>query len=113
MKIVELKKGSGVISAAYMDKDFLITKNHDREDRFKIVAEFPDGYQIWNIGRNNFPFPGYIPVCRIKEGDYHVELDNLVAVRCPNEDVALWLLKMAGKSTVGKSRFNQFVGEIA
>lgn len=113
MKSAKLTKGRGVISAAYIDKDFLINKNNYRIDLFRIVAEFPDGYQIWNIGRENFPFPCYIPVCIIKDDNYHVDLNSLVAVRCPNEDVALRLLQMAGKRTVDKNRFKQVVEVLA
>ena len=38
-----------------------------RVDVFEIVEEFPCGYAVWNIGRENFPFPGYLPLGRFED----------------------------------------------
>lgn len=42
----------------------LVTNNYNRKDVFEIVEKFPNGYVIWNIGRRNFPFKGYIPLAK-------------------------------------------------
>lgn len=30
---------------------------------FEKTNEFPDGYEIWAIGRRNFEHKGYVPLC--------------------------------------------------
>ena len=46
----------------YQEGSFLVSESWYRTDRFEIVDDFPCGYQVWNIGRSNFPFPGYLPL---------------------------------------------------
>ena len=41
-----------------------ILRRQQRTDKFKIVDTFPHGYIVWPIGRENFPFPGYIPLAK-------------------------------------------------
>lgn len=49
----------------YIEGDKIInTSWFGRVDVFQIVDEFPCGYSVWNIGRQNFPFPGYLPLAR-------------------------------------------------
>lgn len=48
-----------------------------RVDVFQIVDDFPMGYEVWPIGRINFPFPGYLPLGVFKgyhmvEGGYNM-----------------------------------------
>lgn len=52
----------------YIEGDKIInTSWFGRVDVFQIVDEFPCGYSVWNIGRKNFPFPGYLPLGRFKD----------------------------------------------
>ena len=56
----------------YIDGNKIVnTTFFGRVDVFQIVDEFPCGYQVWNIGRQNFPFPGYLPLGRFK--NYQME----------------------------------------
>lgn len=43
-------------------KDTFTTVTNWDTRNFKIVENFPAGAIVWNIGRHNFPFEGYIPV---------------------------------------------------
>lgn len=63
---------------------------------FEIVPDFPYGYIVWNIGRQNFPHEGYIPLCVADENCY-VDLSTLKALKVANEEFALTVLKEAGK----------------
>lgn len=71
---------------------------------FEIVSEFPHDYTIWNIGRRNFPHEGYIPLCVADENCY-VDLGTLKALKVANEDLALALLKEAGRHTITRKEF--------
>lgn len=75
------------------------------EDVYRVVdsiEDVPYAFKIWNIGRENFPFEGYIPMARI-EG-YAVDTTTLIAVPMPSEEVALKLMKqsMNGKNINGR-----------
>lgn len=71
---------------------------------FEIVTEFPHGYIIWNIGRRNFPYEGYIPLC-VADENCHVDLDTLKALKVANEDFALALLKEAGRHSITRKEY--------
>lgn len=58
---------------------------------FKIVETLPQGYVIWNIGRRNFPFECYIPLCR-QDKDYNIDPETLKAYKVKSEEYALWLM---------------------
>lgn len=107
MQELKSERGLGVITEASHEDRFLCTRCNGRQDVFAIVDEFPAGYRVWNIGRKNFPFAGYVPLCRVKEGDYHVVLDELCAIKCASEDIALRVLKNAGRRTVSRKQFYQ------
>ena len=62
-----------------------------RVDVFDIVDEFPEDYEVWPIGRANFPFPGYLPLGRFKD-DHMVEGFALKSVRT-DESLADEILK--------------------
>lgn len=69
-------------------------KNHglavDRADRFEVVETFPAGYVVWNIGRHNFPFPGFIPLARAVRGNPDaIDIGSLKALRCARSDAVL------------------------
>ena len=48
----------------YQEGNYLVSERWYRTDRFEIVGEFPFGYEVWAIGRENFPFPGYLPLAK-------------------------------------------------
>ena len=80
-----------------------IDNGYGTEHRFKVVDEIPSGYQIWNIGRSNFPFEKMIPLCECLK-DYQINPDTLLAYECKSEEIALKLLKEAGRKTVNVKR---------
>ncbi len=77
-----------------------------RVDRFEVVDEWPIGYVVWNIGREYFPYKGYLPLCRV-DADYMVDLATLKALNVCDEDVCLKVLKDAGLNTVDYERYKQ------
>lgn len=79
-----------------------------REDRFQVVEQFPINYVIWNIGRENFPFGGYIPLAKMVDG-CRVDLRSLKALKVKDEKTALMLLKQAGRKSVNFDRFNELM----
>lgn len=77
-----------------MAKFFEDTKEDGRIDRFEIVNEFPEGYQIWHIGRENFPHEGYLPLA-VVDGNYHVDLSTLRCIKVESESLALAAMEAA------------------
>lgn len=77
-----------------------------RVDFFEEVKEFPEGYQIWSIGRHNFKHEGYIPLCEA-DNDFRVNMRTLKTLNVGDEQLALLLLKKAIKSEVDKTAFNK------
>lgn len=73
----------------YIEGDKIVcTSFHGRIDVFQIVDEFPWGYEVWPIGRHNFPFPGYLPLATFE--NYHMRDTNcrpLKAIKI-DEDLA-------------------------
>ena len=63
---------------------------------FKVVDYVPGGI-VWNIGRHNFPFEGYVPCCHAgyKNNPYWVNPDSLTAYNIGNEKLALLCLDLA------------------
>lgn len=75
-------------------------KCYGRLDEFEVVGVFPDGYVVWNIGRRNFPFEGYIPLTRLiwnkeLEGNFNIDLSSLKAIKVKDEETALRIMKLA------------------
>lgn len=79
-----------------------------REDRFQVVEQFPTNYVIWNIGRENFPFEGYIPLAKMKD-EIHVDMESLKALKVKDEKTALMLLRQAGRGEVDFDKFNELM----
>lgn len=92
----------------YMSKpakpQYLKTSDTWNTDYFMIVDEFPAGAVVWNIGRHNFPFPGFIPVAWPLD-DCHIDRTRLMAVRCKDDETADAILKAAGRREVNSKRF--------
>lgn len=76
---------------------------------FEIVEEWPDGYIMWNIGRENFPHEGYIPLGKPIKDEYEfrvvLDLDSLVALKVKDEDFALRLLAIGIRKGMSKSQY--------
>lgn len=54
------------------------------KDTFEVVEEVPDGYMVWNIGKNMVD--GYLPLCRLSArqsfpGGRSIEADTLKAIK--------------------------------
>lgn len=75
----------------YQDGNFLVSESYYRTDRFQIVENQPNGYDVWPIGRKNFPFPGYVPLAKF-EGINMVKGCELKAMKFDEElaDFILW-----------------------
>ena len=82
-----------------------IDNGYGTEYKFEIVNTVPVGYQIWNIGRSNFPFEKMIPLCECSK-DYRINPETLLADECKTEEIALKLLKEAGRRTVNKTEID-------
>lgn len=82
----------------------LSTENYCRKDNFEIVNEFPDEYIVWNIGRHNFPFKGYIPLAKPINIPHSVDLQSLKAIKV-NNDMADFILKKASRRRIDKDAF--------
>lgn len=86
-------------------------------DEFEIVNEFPAGYQVWNIGRENFPFEGYIPLAKPDPNRrFYIIRSNMKALKCASEEDALHILKRASRGdyygdAITLSVFNQLINE--
>ena len=72
------------------------------------VQECVTGGIIWNIGRHNFPFEGYVPICstgRNGNPDW-VYTDSLRAFNMGDERLALLLLDLASRDRLPSSVIN-------
>lgn len=98
-RIIETKKGTVLVKCSGWIP---------REDRFQVVEQFPSGYVIWNIGRENFPFEGYIPLAKPVD-HYHIDVKSLKALKVKDEKTALMLLRQAGRGEVDFDRFNELM----
>ena len=66
---------------------------------FEVVKEIPEKYHVWNIGRQNFNFEGYIPLC-LSDKSFNVDVSTLKAFKMESEEKALYVLKEAGRRTI-------------
>lgn len=87
-------------------KDTFTTVTNWDTRNFKIVEIFPAGAIVWNIGRHNFPFEGYIPVA-YPLGNYRIDLTRLMAVKCKDDHIANMILKEAGKRAINCNTFHE------
>lgn len=85
---------------AIVTETSLITEDYWHRDEFEIVNEFPNGYIVWNIGRENFPFPGYLPLARPDDRPHYIKRKQLKTVKL-DEDLADKILKEASRGTYG------------
>lgn len=75
--------------------------------RFRITNVFSG--EIWNIGRENFPFPKFVPLCdTYYNGEpYHINPNSLRAIEVETEEFALFLIDKAHYGKVDRKRYNQ------
>lgn len=80
------------------DKCFTCSK-YKRVDVFEKVEEWGDNYFVWPIGRENFPFECWLPLCKDGVNEYewqrNVDLRSLKAFKVKNEQIALACLDAA------------------
>ena len=86
----------------------IMEKFNDGNYVFETTNEFPDGYEIWAIGRRNFKHKGYVPLCEVDESRY-VKRDTLKALKVKDEALALTLLYEAVKRGVNKKKYNKMI----
>lgn len=79
---------------------------YGRTDRYEIRMDWPVGMRVWNIGRANFRFPKYIPLC-YADANYQVDMKRLVALYVPDEGLCQEVMRVAGKKVVDENMFNQ------
>ena len=73
--------------------DTITTTENRKTDVFEIVDEWPAGYYVWNIGREHFPVPGYLPLCKdgvnVESFQRNIDRDHLKAIKVQSEAAAL------------------------
>lgn len=80
-----------------------------RTDKFEVVQDFIKGTVIWNVGRENFNFKSYIPLVNID--DRYTVFGQKYALKVGSEELALYLLRLAGFGTIDRDKFNELVEE--
>lgn len=93
-----------------MKKKTITHKDFWGETRtYEIVNEFPYCYEVWNIGRENFPFPKFIPLAMggYNGNPFHIYPDKLKALEVESEEFALFLLSKVHQKIVYKDIFDQ------
>lgn len=78
-----------------------------RTDKFEVVQDFIKGTVIWNVGRENFNFKGYIPLVNVDD-NYSV-VGTKYALKVDSEELALYLLRQASFGTIDRDKFNELV----
>lgn len=91
----------------------IIDKKYGREDKFEQVAEVPFGYFVWNIGRHNFPHEKCVPLCKDGKNEFdwqrNIDINSLKYIEVESEELALRILKEAGRKGVDRERFYEIV----
>lgn len=74
------------------------------------VTDAPEGL-VWNIGRKNFPYEGYLPMFgKYVEGmPYHVDVTTLTAYHIGDENVCAAIADRAGHSDVDANMVREMV----
>lgn len=87
----------------------LIKEDHWHKDEFEIVDKFPDNYVVWAIGRENHPFPGYLPLARPGDQHHTIRRTDLKTLKV-DEKLALHVMTVAIRGEMGeidKSKFEK------
>lgn len=75
---------------------------------FEVAKELPAGYIVWNIGRHNFQFEGYIPLCQADD-NYNVNTKTLKALKVKSEKFALEVMSKAIKLNLSDKELKQLL----
>lgn len=89
-----------------------VDKKWFRTDVYDIVDQFPEGYIVWNIGRQNFNHPEYIPLALPDpEQEFHVLTKGLKALKVESEELAKFIMDKAikGVHDPNKTWFDEIV----
>ena len=90
-----------------IDKDEHFCSIARTEKLFEVVQDFIKGTVIWNVGRENFNFKGYIPLVNIDDRD--TVFGQKYALKVGSEELALYLLRQADFGTIDRDKFNELV----
>lgn len=81
-----------------------------RIDRYEVVDEWPAGCVVWDIGRENFRYEGYLPLAYVS-ADCSVDMSRLKAYHVGDEALCLKVLDAAGCGNLDYERFKQIRDE--
>lgn len=96
-----MKKAGKIINGKHYieNENHFICSDCYRTDVFAKVEEWKDDYYVWPIGRENFPFECWLPLCKDGRNEYewqrNIDTNNLEAIKVKNEEVALACLDAA------------------
>ena len=96
-------KKEKVINGMYFleTEKYFISASHNKADMFIKVDEWPKRYYVWPIGRENFQFEGWLPLCKDGKNDFawqrNIDTKDLKAIKVKSEEVALRCLDAAIK----------------
>lgn len=75
---------------------------------FERVEEFPPGYSVWNIGRQNFPYEKCVPLCKpgvnMEYWQRNINPNSLKYIEVESEKLALLIMKEAEKGERNNNR---------
>lgn len=84
----------------------------DKNYIFEVVDKWPSGdYTVWNIGRHNFQYEGFLPLCQT-DGNYHIIPNQLKALNVGDETLCRAVLREAGYREVNERKFEAMRGEL-
>ena len=76
---------------------------------FEEVTEVPWSYSVWNIGRDNFPFPKCVPLCQEGRYKYTIKPDTLKFIELESEELALQILEEAGMRGCSRDKMLEMI----
>lgn len=97
-----MKKEKVINGISFIETErYFISASNNRSDVFIKVDEWPEGYYVWPIGRHNFQFEGWLPLCKDGKCEYgwqrNIDTKHLKAIKVKSEKVALRCLDAAIK----------------
>ena len=91
----------------------IVEKNWLRTDVFEQVAEVPDWYFVWPIGRQNFRYERCVPLAKDgkneEEWQCNIDVTSLKYIEVESEELALRLLDEAIRRGCDKEKFYEIV----
>lgn len=96
-----MKKEKTINGSYFLETDTCFVSSRFKKHTFIKVDEWPSGYSVWPIGRENFQFEGWLPLCKDGKNEYewqrNIDTNSLKAIKVKSEDVALRCLDAAIK----------------